>query len=1285
MAKCPNCKSPLYVRKCMKCLHAATPKVVKGVLPCEWPCIATVHVTDSRTGKPIQGVDTRVNGAPSNSDANGFRVVENLKPGKHLAGLSLASVADSWARPIGELAMGLEKTIAAGANEFFCFVLDPLTSLKVVVKRRHDSAGIANAKVTIAAGKTGNVLAVTEGTTPAGGDVTFTRLRQDTYRLKVELDPASQAKYNLEPENNEASHVLDMTRSPDEHVVWARLVIHIKLKYKDPEGTVRLFPKDFPFEVTFDDGTKKDVKILDDAGYFKFEIEDAVKKKFTLKLDSAKARYLVHEKNKPAAELKLDPTDADLHALNDDGKQFFALPKTWSLAQSAWDVTDVVIPTDGQVAIPSDGIGTATTPATMTLAPKLQYARFEFHDRKFREEEDANKKPVSIPPVVLKACRESDTAGAPVSPVAGTHDTVSNWMVDADDPAKACQPVPWIITKTAVGVDLPKLNNKMMFEFGRENAFVQSTSATTRKIVVLPPTDARRKPTKDRTQYYDLPKQWKSKNYYTRFSDPSKNKCFDELAAADDADLEASYAKDKPLTFSLDDIVLVNGTSQAIKDKTAAGAEGPAAGTVALSKHSRLTILTLSRKDKKYNVVVYKPQASAVYWSESTFKKETAADVYRNLVVDVPINPRVVVFCSDFFDVFDKRTDAADFTNKEILGARAAKFEDTDVSSKKITITGDSAVTSAYVGYKSTSRFIYLHYCDLDVATVYGAIVTYWSARFEIKMVPAVPPTNPPVPAGGTNADLTTFRQAGLALAMKRWNDKDYYFEENDDKTELRIKHFCLFEAKGVQTAPGTFTDTGGKHICLVGVRDNNGGSSALSDGTSMTMRIGGASDEGESWGDPTGNLPAITRFEDGSANPKCAFAHELGHSAFGLFDSYLTASGSLCETNDEDTELSDSLCGYENFQAEHKDQQEYFGMPYEMDTGAIMFENRAEPRLRYFWLRANWLNDNAKVGGADKVPEFLAQKRFRAAYEAKDKPKLKYHRLETDRNIYAPWKTASSYSLQNHGKCDLHLYTFGDDEYARILRGGPYKGILAVNTKILCKFTRVMDWAKKGQYFTGDIVKNAGSFHIAKSDHANADFDVANWNAVPAWAANTAYAVGDYVSHGGKCYKCKLITPNNQAAFAEGAWWDQYPKSLKTKKQITAMETLNAKIKAQFGDAASVGKFKLYGSGQNSPVLIRILPHWAHETDPRAAHMTITFSYGSKAFQPNGASISAGVSCDPITLARYLYGKLGDDPTKWADQGLTGDIVKADLVKLSEWMNANADGKGFVVADNPV
>lgn len=101
MSDCPKCKSPLWVHKCMKCLHSETPKVKKGALPCEWPCMATIHVQESLTGKPILGVYTQLDGAPDTTNANGFRVAEGLAPGDHVARISLTGLVDRYARPIG--------------------------------------------------------------------------------------------------------------------------------------------------------------------------------------------------------------------------------------------------------------------------------------------------------------------------------------------------------------------------------------------------------------------------------------------------------------------------------------------------------------------------------------------------------------------------------------------------------------------------------------------------------------------------------------------------------------------------------------------------------------------------------------------------------------------------------------------------------------------------------------------------------------------------------------------------------------------------------------------------------------------------------------------------------------------------------------------------------------------------------------------------------------------------------------------------------------------------------
>ena len=1283
MSKCPKCDSSLYVRKCMKCLHSKTPKVKKNVTPCEWPCMATIHVQETLTGRPVMGVRTQLDGAPANTDANGFRVVEGLVPGDHSAQISLAELLDKYARPIGVEALGVTKAIAASQNQFYAFTLDPLTALKVVVRRRHDSQGLANAKVTLTPGKAGNTVAAPQLPTAASGEATFARLRQDTYQIAVELDDPGKTKYELE--TAEDHHTLDMGKNPDEHVVWARLVVHLRLKYLCPDTKSRHFPKDFPVTVAFDDATTQDVTVLDDKGYIKFEIADDKKKAFTLKFDSGKARYLVHPTREvpdasvvtpgvrtdlPKTKVFEDPTEAQLLEWTTDNKKFFALPKVWALVHSDWDEVDVTVKPDGQVDI-NDGVGVAAKPAELTLKPKFQYVRFEFHDRKYGAVgEPHDGKRVSIPAIMLKASRESDDAGAPVSPVSGTHDAVSNWLINPADADKACQVLPWIKLKDDAGAELPKFNNKMLLEFGWKDAFVQSTGkgAGDRKIIVLPATDARRKPDKDRQQFYDLPEVWKSKWYFTRFSDPTKNKFFDKLLGANDPDLAASLAEAGKLTFSLDDMVLVDsaGNQETIQDKKSDLSAAP------FSKYSRITILELDRTDKKFKVKVYDPQVDAVYWSKQAFASEAVAGPWRNVIATYPPNPRVVVFCSAFHDVFDKRTKPADCAGKKIMGARAAKHEDTDVSSKLVLLDQAAHATNGYVGYKGTvaPRWHYLHYGDVDGATVYGALVVYWSASF--KKSAAL--------EGGTDVDVTLFRNQGMALAMTRWNDKDYYFEEHNDKTELRIKTFTLLEAKGVEITAGIFSNTGGKAICQVQVRDDalNGGSWAMPDGSAMMMRRSGATDEGKNWGDGPGNLPVIAKFEGGSANAKCAFAHELGHAAFALYDSYLTTYGKLCVTGNKNTKLSWTLCCYENMYTGKQEGQEYFGMPYELDDGELMNVNRAETRLRYAWQRANWLNDQAKPGGQDKLPELLGGRRFRAAYEAPGKAKLKYHREDTDRNIFKPSTSATAYALSNQGKCDLHLYRLGDDEFARILKGGPYNGILVVSLKVCVKFETMMPWAKKGAYFVGDMVKHAGKFYICKTDHSNKDLDaVADWTLVAANVLGQALVAGQFVEQAGDCYKHNGVNPG-------AAGLVKYPAALSRGQQIVLMETLNARINAMLANGVSpVGKFKLYGGGDFSTSMVRIFPQWSFGTDPGGSHMTLTYSMESKAFQPSGAAIRAGVQCDTSTLIRYLLGKLGDDPTQWAASGLTGDLARADLGKLSDWMNGNSGGQGFIVADN--
>ena len=1199
MATCSSCKkdfTPAY--KCTHCNHDESPAVDKAVEPCADKCSATVFVQETLKGTGVPTIKATVGASTDDTGPDGFRRVDKLAPGPHTASISLAGLEDKYAFPVGHNGAPITKTIAVGKNDFYSFNVDPLTKLKVTVKRRHDSNGFQGGKLKLKATTVGNTPAKTDDTTPAGGDVTFEKLRQDTYEVLLDLDETQKKKW--ECDEPKVHHPLDMAKNPDEIVIWVKLIIHLKLKYTDPDATERFFPKNFPITVAFDGGGTKDLKVLDDAGYIKFDIP-AGKTKFTLKFDSTKVRYLVHEKDKAIPDVVEDPTDADLRKLTDAGKQFFALPKTWSLVQSAWTPTGVVVPVDGQIVVPADGIGTSDAPATLNLKPKLQYVRFEFFDRKYCADKHANKR-VGIPPVVLKAARDTSAAGVPQNPVAGTHDVISNWTVDKTDNDAACQCLPWVITKKLDGGDLPKLNKKLIFEFAQDDAFVHSAGdkAADRKIVVLADTDAKRKPTRDRNQYYDLPKVWKSACYFTRFSDPAKNKFFDELAATDDPDLEASYVKATKLAFSLDDIVLLSGASQDVKDKDETDTDQ------ALSEHSRFTMLFLDPADK-FKIKVHKPRATAAYWTDLGFQKEAATTTRRNAILEYPISPRAIVFCNGVYDIHDKRTAAADFTKKEILGARAAKLEDTTISGRRTVFDQDADVTSNYVHLKRRFALHYLHYGATDGTTVYGALLTIWTARFL-----------PDAGKGGTDAMVKTYREEGMERAMKRWNEKDYTFEEDDDKKEVVVKHFCLFEAKDAACPPAVVTKRGGAHTCLVSVRDDSGGSSAAVDGLTMLMRKSGALDEGENWGSLPATLDTVAEYEGPNAKPKSAFAHELGHASIGLWDDYVTGKVDLNNTES-------SLWKYTNNNVPlDQDGQRYYGMPFEVDGAPIMKDNRSV-RVRCYWGRAKWLNDMAP----GTLVGLLSSKRFRIGYEPAGKAKLKFSKPVGAgyTSIYKPTVSARPYNLPNQGRCDLHLYHLGQDEFAQFMNGGPYNGVLVICLKISACF-RIPAFHGNTDYKAGDIVTRSGTSYRCLQDHSSGVLSgLGSSMSTSKWAVATADDI------------------------------DQ--------QKVNHAANLNQVIKVRLQD-----RFKLQGNGNFATTYIRIFPQWefralATDAPTGGTHFRIEFVFGSKELTPTAQSIVAGTACKSLTLVRYMLGQVGD-----------ADFTKDDFAWMTTWMNTNAGGR---------
>lgn len=986
--------------------------------------------------------------------------------------------------------------VARGDNKIVSIKL-PL-KVPMAVKVFCGTTMIENVKVKIAAlGKT------LEATTGNDGFARFAAVVPVEHTVDFELqgDAANifqaPAQVRMRPRKTGPNELL-------QEVLRQEIEAHVKVALELPDATKRALPPAVAFRLKGSDASTLDAK-LDDAGKIVKSDDSQLKLAkgvtYTLEVPAAANKYVVFEKpGTPAlAELVEDAApdfDTPLGTAIAAGKRAILLPQADVKIQQ---IEHVVAPADNWIADTwrldpkNAAVGTATAPVEMLFKPKWQYVRFEYFDVKYGAASHGGKR-IGVPPLLVKAKRSSPDGAL------GTPDAAACFPVNPLNAATSSLAIPWLVTrKDTDGTALPKLDKNVLFEFGREKAWIEATSATARAIVKLDPAadpdKAKIGQVAGRAKYYDLPKKWSSRNQWTRLSGTTA-KFFDELL---DTDLEGAYDKAKPLTFSLDDVVLVGaGAQSAVKDKDETDAD------VDIDAHSRIAILHLDPADG-FKVKVHDPRAEEVFWSKTLFQKEAGADVYRNVITALPSGARAIVFCNGFHDVFDKRAEAADFTKKEILGVRVAKLDDPDLSAKK-KFDQAADVTAGYVHREREFELHYLHCAATDDTTVYSAMVTHWSARVFAKVADAPGYWDlVDEPLTDDANDEAEYRSVALKNSMERWNAKDYQFEQQDGGTAQVVKTFHLFEGKDVEAPAGTMNKRGGKAHCLIGVGPVDCRSCATA--TWMWMEKGGGS-EADVWGRENDY--------DGTLSPvSLVFAHELGHGAIGLWDDYVTQD-------------LDGVPTYNNLDSGGSQvPQRYPGVPFERDRTSMMKVNEAL-RARMAWGRAKWLNDMG-ADNAKPLHKFTAGKKFKVTYAPAGKTKLGYY-LEGASNIfYKPTHQGAAVALGEQGVADLHLYRLGDDEFAQTLKGGPYDGILVVEQRIAVAFHDGLDpkpaaWVTGTRYVKGACVANADKYYLCRADHtAGATFagDAASWFEVSPssdqWnrVAGTTFDPGEWVSEG--------------------------------------------------------------------------------------------------------------------------------------------------------------------------
>ena len=423
--------------------------------------------------------------------------------------------------------------------------------------------------------------------------------------------------------------------------------VFLKLTYIGPDDakTECAFPPDFPVTVVWRDSSVHPEKVQKN-GLLQFTVPRS-QGSFTLKFDTLDTYVSAGPEGTPGLEKTAHASDlADLHK---QGARLFKVPEAWSLKQSDWTAVSAPDYDAGNfrfnlpLNLDDITLGSNASPQGLRLDPHWSYLRFEFFDRYFGHSDHGHKR-LNIPATLIDGWRSAPPAANP--------DTRSHWTIRDNQNEKSVHAIPWILQFKEDRTADPRPDKNIQFGFRTDaNTYVVSDSATSRKVEAVTDAD-KRKPSADRLKLYDLPRQWKSQNYYTRFSD-GKGEFFDK-AATFEAKIQASTSADKPLNFSLDDIVLTDDARH----------------QVTLSANDRVAIfyhrfIHADEAGQTSLVGVYNPDTTA------TASYQTKLDMSgKYYISDYPNWVRMVITQQNLWDCFSERTEEGG--PNQVIGARAA-------------------------------------------------------------------------------------------------------------------------------------------------------------------------------------------------------------------------------------------------------------------------------------------------------------------------------------------------------------------------------------------------------------------------------------------------------------------------------------------------------------------------------------------------------------------------------------------------------------------------------------
>ncbi|MGB5105953.1 MAG: hypothetical protein WBP42_04475 [Candidatus Zixiibacteriota bacterium] len=337
------------------------------------------------------------------------------------------------------------------------------------------------------------------------------------------------------------------------------------------------------------------------------------------------------------------------------------------------------------------------------------------------------------------------------------------------------------------------------FNFAMVNSFIfTENDAATPVIVAKTPGEVNAMPFAERRKYYDLPEKWSSINYWTRYqTDLDVGDRFKEVLRTHRSlkPFGGNFSDpNTPLTFSLDDIVLLDAVGGAQDIKDADHSLPPVAKN--LSARSRVKIMVIDPADGFLKL--HKRGADA---------KSARIPFEKNLIVEKLEDVKtaaIVHFRDGFYPIGSRRTiESANWeSNGFVVGARAALRDDPNYM-RSFDMGGTSA--NREFSFSGDYQFFYFHHLHMEDQHPISYTITYIAISFMIDSRAAGPNTNP-IP---TAADVLKFVDEGCYNAMDRWNMIQFYLDEaTPTATSERIKPFYLYDERETFVIPQASTPT---------------------------------------------------------------------------------------------------------------------------------------------------------------------------------------------------------------------------------------------------------------------------------------------------------------------------------------------------------------------------------------------------------------------------------------------------------------------------------------------